>query len=40
MAIPVAIRRKMLEAIQRGESIASVARRLEVTQQGLRTWHT
>jgi hypothetical protein len=26
MAIPAAIRRKMLEAIQRGQSIASVAR--------------
>lgn len=35
MAIPVPIRRMMLEAIQRGESIASAARRFEVTQQGL-----
>lgn len=35
MAIPIQTRRKMLEAIERGESIASVARRFEVTQQGL-----
>lgn len=35
MAIPVATRKKMLAAIERGESIASVARRFEVTQQGL-----
>ena len=35
MAIPIQTRRKMLDAIERGESIASVARRFEVTQQGL-----
>ena len=35
MAIPLQTRRKMLAAIERGESIASVARRFEVTQQGL-----
>ena len=35
MAIPVQTRRKMLAALQRGESVASVARRFEVTEQGL-----
>jgi len=35
MAIPVQIRAKILAAIDRGESIASVARRFEVTQQGV-----
>lgn len=35
MAIPIQTRRKMLDAIERGESIASVARRFVVTQQGL-----
>lgn len=35
MAVPVQTRQKMLEALERGESVASVARRFEVTQQGL-----
>ena len=36
MAIPVQTRQKMLDAIDRGESVASVARRFEVSQYGLR----
>jgi len=35
MPIPVATRKKMLAAVKRGESVVSVARRFEVTQQGL-----
>ncbi|VAX37723.1 hypothetical protein MNBD_PLANCTO03-1751 [hydrothermal vent metagenome] len=35
MPIPVATRKKMLAAVERGESVVSVARRFEVTQQGL-----
>ena len=35
MPIPVPTRRKMLAAIDRGESVASVARRFEVIPQGL-----
>ena len=35
MAIPIQTRRKMLAAIERGEPVASVARRFEVTKQGL-----
>ena len=35
MVIPVAMRRKMVAAVGRGESVASVARRFEVTQRGL-----
>ncbi len=35
MPIPVATRKKMLAAVERGESVVSVARRFEITQQGL-----
>ena len=35
MPIPVQTRRKMLAAVERGESVASVARRFEVTERGL-----
>ncbi len=35
MQIPVQTRRKMLAAVERGESVASVARRFEVTERGL-----
>jgi len=36
MPIPVETRKKMFSAVDGGESVASVARRFEVTQQGLR----
>ena len=35
MAIPIQTRKKMLDAIERGESIVSVARRFEVSETGL-----
>ena len=35
MLIPVQTRRKMLAAVERSESVASVARRFEVTERGL-----
>jgi len=35
MRIPVEMRRRMLAAVERGESIASVARRFEVSERGL-----
>ncbi|MGP1345518.1 MAG: hypothetical protein ACTS3F_02465 [Phycisphaerales bacterium] len=35
MLIPVQTRKKMIAAVERGESIYSVARRFEVTPQGL-----
>lgn len=36
MVIPVQTRRKMLAAVERGESVVSVARRFEVSERGLR----
>ena len=36
MAIPVQTRKKMLAAVERGEPVNAVARRFEVTPQGLR----
>lgn len=36
MPIPVEMRKKMLGAVERGESVASVARRFEVSERGLR----
>jgi transposase len=36
MRIEVQTRRKMIAAVERGESVASVARRFEVTERGLR----
>ncbi len=35
MVIPVQTRKKMLAAVGRGESVASVARRFEITERGL-----
>jgi transposase len=35
MPIPVETRRKMVAAVDRGESVASVARRFEITERGL-----
>lgn len=35
MLIPLEMRKRMLAAVERGESVASVARRFEVTQRGL-----
>jgi transposase len=36
MRIPIEMRRKMLAAVERGEPVNAVARRFEVTPQGLR----
>ena len=36
MRIPVETRKKMVAAVERGESVASVARRFEVSERGLR----
>jgi len=35
MRIPIETRKKMLAAVERGEAVASVARRFEVTERGL-----
>lgn len=35
MVIPVQTRKKMLAAVERGEAVASVARRFEITERGL-----
>ena len=35
MAIPIETRKKIFSAMERGESIASIARRFELTQQGI-----
>ena len=35
MLIPVQTRKRMLAAVERGESVASVARRFEITERGL-----
>lgn len=35
MRIPIEMRRKMVAAVERGESVASVARRFEVSRRGL-----
>ena len=35
MVIPVQTRKKMLAAVERGESVAAVARRFEITEHGL-----
>jgi transposase len=36
MRIPVEMRKKMVAAVERGEAIASVARRFEVSERGVR----
>ncbi|TVQ76721.1 MAG: helix-turn-helix domain-containing protein [Phycisphaeraceae bacterium] len=36
MRIPIEMRRRMLKAVERGEPVNAVARRFEVTPQGLR----
>jgi len=36
MRIPIEMRKKMLAAVERGEAVNAVARRFEVTPQGLR----
>ena len=35
MVIPIETRKKIFSAMERGESMASIARRFEVTQQGI-----
>lgn len=36
MRIPVEMRKKMVAAVERGEAVASVARRFEVSERGVR----